>query len=77
MNGRYEGVPEVTCWTYGQNAYGSVMFVDEAGEKHPIICGHGGTGWFCLDCAKKAIAYQHLLDEIKEKGWPEGATVLG
>lgn len=52
------GTPQITDSRYGNNAYGSVLALYDNGSTLPIICGHGGSCWFCYDCAVKLIKDQ-------------------
>jgi len=49
---RYVGEPHITDSRYGQNAFGSVLAEYSDGSRIGVICGHGGSAWLCLDCAK-------------------------
>ena len=38
------------------NAYGTVVCYDETNKKNiPVICGHGGSGWLCPECAERIV----------------------
>lgn len=70
---KYVGVPDVTDGAYGANAYGSVLAEYDDGNRIGVTCGHGGSAWLCLDCAKQIINRQEfeklakLVQEDKEK----------
>ena len=51
---RFEGAPSVTASECGLNAFGSVVACYNDGSRTSVICGHGGSEWLCLDCAKRA-----------------------
>jgi hypothetical protein len=51
---RFVGEPIITNSMYGNNAYGSILALYDDGSKTGVICGHGGSAWLCLACAKEA-----------------------
>lgn len=56
---KYIGDPRITASDHGLNAYGSVLALYTDGSTLPVICGHGGSAWFCLTCAKKTMGEEH------------------
>ena len=59
---RWVGKASITDCRYGFNAYGSVMSQEADGSLIPVICMHGGSRWLCLECAKKLMEEQRLID---------------
>jgi len=47
------------------NAYGQVVYLKENGEQQSIICGHGGSMWYCLPCAEAALEGQARRDQLE------------
>jgi len=66
---KYVGTPYVTDECYGQNAFGSVLAQYENGSTIGVICGHGGSEWLCLKCAKDLVEAQNrcITDGKNEK----------
>lgn len=63
---RYVGHATLTSSEYGQNAYGSITGEYSDGSRLPVICGHGGSAWLCLGCAKEIEAQQDAIDNMAE-----------
>ena len=52
---KFVGTAHITDCTYGSNAYGSVLAEYDDGSKLGVMCGHGGSAWLCLECAKQCL----------------------